>query len=211
MLGKLSRAVKQLAIAAKSKRLKEIVIAVAAQPYGVAVAAQATALTAGVTQLDTDSNAKDTAASVATQATKVQTASNESVDTLTEQFFTAIESATNNDPVKLATTTVELQTPPGKSAAVGMLPAPKNPHATTGDFPGTADAHCDKEHGAGSYAWRHATDPNNAATYVNDPASIKSSTTITGLISGTLYYIQSAAIGTAGQGPWSDWAQSRAT
>ena len=211
MLAKLSRSVKHLAIPAKIKRLREVAVAVAAQPYGTTVAAQATALTAGLTKLDTDSGVKDAASAESTRTTKVQTASNDAVNILVEQFFTGIESATLNDPVQLATTTVDLQTSPGKSPAVGPLAAPINLHVSTGDFPGTSDAHADRVHGATGYAWRHNTDPNNLATWVNGPSTTKSSTTHIGLLSGTKYYHQTAAIGSAGQSPWSDIASGMAS
>ena len=211
MISKLSRAVKQLAIAAKIKRLNEIIAAVAGQPFGTTVAAQATALSAGLAQLTTASDAKDAAAAEATRTTGVQAAKNEIVNTLVEKFFVAIESATEGDPAQLATTTVDLQKSGGTAPAVGQLPAPQNLHATTGDFPGTTDVHVDRVKGSSSYAWRHTTDPNTATSWVNDPVTTKSSATIGNLVSGTKYYFQSAAIGAAGQSPWSDPAVSMAT
>ena len=210
VMSKLSRSVKQLPIPAKIKRLNEVLTAVTAQPYGTTVATQATALAGGLTKLGTDSDAKDVAVSAASQAVQVQSASNENVNALVETFFTAIEAATEGDPTKLATTTVDLQRSGGTAPAVGQLPAPQNAHATTGDFPGTADVHMDRVKGAKSYAWRHTTDPNNPTSWVNDLPTTKSSTTITGLVSGTKYYFQCAAIGAAGQSPWSDPALSMA-
>ena len=210
MLAKLSRAITKIATGLKIAKLKEIIVATTAQPFGTAVAAKATELTAALNQLALDSTAKDLAAVEATRTVTVLATSNETVNTLVEQYYTGIESATNNDPALLALTTADLQTPAGKSPAIGQLAAPENLHFSTGDFPGTADGHSDNVHGASGFAWRHTIDPNNPALWVNAPSTTRSSTTIGGLLSGIKYYFQNAAIGAAGQSPWSDICQGMA-
>ena len=50
----------------------------------------------------------------------------------------------------------------------------------------------------------------NASVWTNAPPSTKSKCTIANLVAGTRYWFRVAAVGAAGQGPWSDPATKMA-
>ena len=88
---------------------------------------------------------------------------------------------------------------------VGELPAPTDLSLTSGDGAGELDAHWDKVEGAKVYNIRTST---NIDIPIMDwpikKTSTKSSATITGLTSGTKYWVAVTAIGTAGESSPSD-------
>jgi hypothetical protein len=100
---------------------------------------------------------------------------------------------------------------PGRAPALGLLPAPENLGATMGDLDGTIDLALNRVHGAGSYVFQMSQTPAAAASWQQVAISARSSCTITGLTSGQKYWFRCAAIGTAGQGPWSNPASQQAT
>jgi len=58
--------------------------------------------------------------------------------------------------------------------------------------------------GAKSYIVRQTTDISDAGKWTQDLVVTKAAATINNLKSGTAYWFQVAAVGAAGQGPWSD-------
>ena len=92
---------------------------------------------------------------------------------------------------------------------VGPMTAPQNVSCSGGDQDGEVDASFDPVQGRQTYLGQHATSPTGPWTqfYVGK----KSSCTASGLVAGQLYYFRFAAVGAAGQGPWSDPASKRAT
>ncbi|MFM8469931.1 MAG: fibronectin type III domain-containing protein [Limisphaerales bacterium] len=92
------------------------------------------------------------------------------------------------------------------AAPIGDLPAPGNISATEGDHDGEIDAHWNRVKGAKSYVTQRTTTPTDAASWGNPVISTKSKVSLTGLVTGTKYYLRVAAIGAAGQGAWSELA-----
>lgn len=97
----------------------------------------------------------------------------------------------------------------GTAAPVGPLPAPENLSATGGDMEGEVDLSWQPVNGRDTYLAEHATAATGPWTqfYVGK----KSSCTAKSLASGTLCWFRVRAVGTAGPGPWSDPAQTRAS
>ena len=94
--------------------------------------------------------------------------------------------------------------------SVGQLPQPANLVATGGDLEGTLDLSWDVlRRGVQTYIAQQALSPSGPWTqcYVGKASSC----TVTGLTSGTQYWFQVCAIGTAGPSAWSDPATKRAT
>lgn len=116
------------------------------------------------------------------------------------------ESETRGDATKLATCGAPVK---GAPAPVGPLPAPSNLRVTGGDQEGTLDAMCDPVDGSSSYIFRHSTTP--TGPWTEGYKGTASRCTIPGLVSGQEYYVQAAALGAAGQSPWSDIARKRAS
>ena len=88
---------------------------------------------------------------------------------------------------------------------VGPMPKVEGLTATQGDTPGEIDAHWNPvRRGLGSYTVQITTDPAGLTGWtVYGPAS-KNKSAITGLVSGTRYWIRVCANGAAGPGHWSD-------
>lgn len=98
----------------------------------------------------------------------------------------------------------------GVAAPVGELPAPAHVVATMGDLPGEVDVAADRVRGASTYIFQYTTTPNVPASYQQAGIKTRSSMTVPGLTSGTTYWFRMAAVGTAGQSPWSDPAEKMA-
>ena len=87
------------------------------------------------------------------------------------------------------------------AAATGQ---PQNLAVTAGDADATVDASCDPTPYTKTYEWQATTgDPVNGP-YHTAKLTTSSSTTLTGLTSGTRIWVRVRAIGTKGEGPWSD-------
>ena len=124
---------------------------------------------------------------------------------LTTEAATII-SATAGDKAKMLTTGLPIK---GDASPVGPMPAPQNLAARGGDLEGTVDINWDPVSGSSSYLGEYSTSPTGPWTQFY--AGTTSSTTATGLVSGTIYYLRVRAVGAKGPGPWSDIAQKRAT
>lgn len=91
---------------------------------------------------------------------------------------------------------------PGKGGPVGEMPQVKNLNLSAGDMEGEIDAHWDSIKGAKSFNVQWSSDtPDNWKPFAT---VTKSSVTFGGHGSGIKIWLRVAALGTAGQGPWSD-------
>ena len=95
--------------------------------------------------------------------------------------------------------------------AVGAMPAVEGLTATAGDADGEVDLHWTAiRRGLKSYIIEKTEDPAALTGWGLATISTKSSATISGLTSGKRYWFRVAAIGAAGQGPWSPVATKTA-
>ena len=90
------------------------------------------------------------------------------------------------------------------ATAVGILPAPINFLATMGDMQGEVDLSWDPIKGTKVYMveYRLHDEPNQP--WVPAKPTSRSSTTVTGLVSGKNYGFRVRTMSAAGEGPWSD-------
>jgi len=120
-------------------------------------------------------------------------------------LYLGIELKSGGDPAKMTScgvTTYDL----GKSGPVGRPAMLTNLSASAGTLPGTALLHWSAEHGSHSYIVQQTTTPTDEASWKAAGTATKSSFTVPGLTSGTKYFFRVAALGTAGQGAFSDMA-----
>jgi hypothetical protein len=112
------------------------------------------------------------------------------------------EAVTPNDSVALPTTGFPMRSTP---SPIGNLPAPGNLRATMGDQEGQIDLIWDAVKGASSYIVEckdhNAPEPWQQAKLLN-----QSRLTLTGLTQGKTYAFRVRALGSSGEGPWSDEA-----
>lgn len=117
---------------------------------------------------------------------------------------TYVEEASGGDPAKIPLSGFAVAGTPG--TPIGPLPRPENVRASMGQFPGVIRVSCDPIKGTQTYVTecRLHDEPNQ--TWQQAKLSTKSRNDINGLVSGKNYAFRMAAIGAAGQSPWSDEA-----
>ena len=89
-------------------------------------------------------------------------------------------------------------------APVGPLPAPQNLRVTTADIEGQVNARWSKVRGASAYIVECV--PEAGGEWKQVTVITKASYTLAGLESGKKYRLRVCAVGSNGQGPWSDEA-----
>jgi hypothetical protein len=186
-------------------RMRAISAALAAAPAFAALAPKLPPFDALVDTLEEKNDGVATAKQALAQATTELDTARDAVESSARALAMSSEGETSDD-ASLQAGGWHLR---GAAAPVGPMPAPQNVTCSGGDQDGEVDCTFDPVAGRNSYVGEHAVNPNGPWTqfYVGK----KSSCTAKNLTSGTLYWFRFAAVGTAGQGPWSDPASKRAT
>jgi len=147
-----------------------------------------------------------TAAQAARQAAKQRTAElaegEANVDGLLSQLVAYVESVAGNDETAILSAGFDVRGP--STPASGEPEAPDSLTATAGDHDGEIDLSWESVRGARSYAVERRPDTPADSPWTHAAVSTRSSTTIEGLTSGTRYWFRVAAVGAAGQSPWSN-------
>ena len=119
-----------------------------------------------------------------------------------------VQNKSGGDEVKIKSAGLSVR---HDAAPIGLLPAPENLHASLGDMPGEIDLQWNRLKGATAFVPQFTTDPmTSASVWTTCPPSTKSKCTVPNLVAGTRYWFRVAAVGAAGQGPWSDPATKMA-
>lgn len=119
-----------------------------------------------------------------------------------------VEDQCLGDAEKIVSTGFEVRRTP---VPVGIVEAPKNLRARRGVLGGEADLRWDRVKGRLLYAvWMNAGDPNDEAGWKLLAQTSKNYFVADGLVSDKAYYFRVNAIGTAGAGPMSDSAVTKA-
>lgn len=121
-----------------------------------------------------------------------------------EARATYVEQVTGGDPAKIPVSGFAVASATG--TPIGPLPRPENVKAAMGDNPGSIKVSCEPVKGTQTYVTDCREHDNPASAWQQAKLSTKSRNLITGLISGKNYAFRMAAIGAAGQSPWSDEA-----
>lgn len=116
--------------------------------------------------------------------------------------------ATSIDPLvaaaKAQSAGMDVQDTP---ATVGEMPKITGLFATLGDEDGEIDLAWNKvPRGLKSYLVEKTTDPAGASGWAFSSVETRSKCSLPGLVQGTRYWFRVAAVGSAGQGPWSEAA-----
>ena len=121
-------------------------------------------------------------------------------DGVITQLGTYVDNISNGDEATILSSGMDVQ----KEKSAAALPDKiTSVNATSGDNAGEIDLSWDKSYNAKSYVVEIAV---NATTldWKHALISTKSKAELTGLTTGTAYQIRVAAVGSVGQGPWSD-------
>jgi hypothetical protein len=128
---------------------------------------------------------------------------NDELDSQLRQLAAYIESISGDDESAILSAGVNVKNVVSSHIGTPLI-APTGLNAAEGDHDGEIDLNWDKSKNAKSYVIERSVDPPTATSWMHETVSLKSSTTISGLISGTRYWFRVAAVLTAGQTGWSD-------
>lgn len=200
-MAKVKLSLQSLTIPQKIQFIRQVVTSMTGNANFATPAPALLAITAIVDALEAAFNVAQAARLTAKQKTELQNTAEQQADALLTQLAAYVENITGGDAAKIQSGGMETR---ADATPVGALPAPQNLSATAGDQDGEIDLDWDNIRGAKSYVMEKSVDPITATSW--QPAGIvtKSKGTVSGLISGTKYWFRVAAIGTDGQGPWSD-------
>jgi len=120
-----------------------------------------------------------------------------------EARATYVETTTNGDPSKIPISGFAVAGTPG--TPIGPLPRPENVKAAMTQTPGVIRVSCEPIKGTQTYILE-MREHLDAQPWVQAKLSTKSRNDIAGLVSGKTYAFRIAAVGAAGQSPWSDEA-----
>jgi hypothetical protein len=118
-----------------------------------------------------------------------------------------VENTSGGDETKILSASFGTRAP---ASPVGIPAQPTNFVATMSDLPGCIDLMWDRVRGASTYVVQICPDPLSDTSWRQIGLPTKSSFTATGLTAGSKYWFRVAAIGAAGQGPWSDQSMKMA-
>ncbi len=143
--------------------------------------------------------ARDSAKQLTTVLNNAESAWNAAFETL----CSAIEGATEGNAQKIMSSSLKVYER-GHKPALGRPSAPQNLAAKIGSFDGTVNLTWEKVHGRLVFVVQFKTFDGGEDSWrqVGMPTACKF--TVKGLESGKKYWFRVAAIGTAGQSPWSD-------
>ena len=167
-------------------------------------------VTAAVDKLEDDYNDAQGKRQTAQAATNQQNLSEAEVDRLATALGGYVDGVAKGDETIILSAGMSTK---AAATPVGPLPAPSALGAAGGDMEGEIDLNWQPLKGARSYTVVKSTTGNvaNAGDWTPAATGTRSKATVSGLVSGTRYWFRVAAIGSAGQGPWSDPATAIAS
>lgn len=118
------------------------------------------------------------------------------------QLAAHVESVAGDDEQKIRSAGMDTRAAAATSTATPDAPGSFN--ITGGDADGEVDVSWNPVDGAKTYLIEQSPDPITATSWKQASATTKSKDTIGGLLSGTRYWFRVAAVGTGGQGAWSN-------
>jgi hypothetical protein len=142
-----------------------------------------------------------TARQTAVTKTSIMHEKEDALEALLRQLGGYIESVAGDDESKILSAGISIRT---TTPVTQTLETPIAPSATEGDHDGEIDLSWDTVKGAKSYVIERSPDPPTATSWVHEAVSLKSSATVSGLVSGTRYWFRVAAVMSSGQSGWSD-------
>lgn len=133
--------------------------------------------------------------------TIIQNQQEDKLQGLLRQLASYVDNISNGDEALITSAGMDVQ---AASSGVGEVGVPTGFTATVGDSDGEIDLSWNPVARAQSYVIESSPDAPPAAKWMHQLATTKSKATLTNLTSGTRYWFRVAAIGSQGQGGWSD-------
>lgn len=159
-------------------------------------------LATAIDELETANDDVNATRQKARAATVVQREKEEVLDRLFAQLASYIENVSAGDEEKILNAGLAVRDEGGFSRVEPNAPADLS--VTAGDQDGELDAQWDKVDRARSYIIQVSEDPPTPSSWRQADVATRSQKTITGLTSGTRYWVRVAAVSASGQSAWSD-------
>jgi hypothetical protein len=151
--------------------------------------------------LESAYNAAQAARANAKEQTSVMNKKVNALETLVMQEASYVQSVSGGDKATIESAGFAVRT---ESTRIGQLEAPSMLKVVTGQTDGTVQISWQKVHGARAYNIERALDTSHGLDWNNVFSSSKTRALVNSMQSGLRYWFRVAAIGAAGQGPWSD-------
>ena len=200
-MAKVKLNLKNLSVPQKVQFAKQIVTAMTSNSNFASPMPALASITAANKELEDAFNAAKASQDTAKAKTGIQNDKEAAFNQLFSELGNYVEIATKGDTTKIKSSGMDVRS---DAAPIGDLPQTLNLAVTEGDKEGEIDLQWDRVKGSKSYVIEKSTDPITADSWKQAGIATKSSHTVQGLASGTKCWFRVAAIGTAGQGPWSD-------
>ena len=159
-------------------------------------------INAAINELEAANTAAQSARQEAKARTAAQTMKEAEHDQLMMKLVSYVESVAGDNPELVLSVGFEMRDFPVHAQDVPDAPA--SLAATDGDFSGEADLSWDTVRGARSYIIQCSPDPPTDSSWTHARVATRSQITIEHLTSGTRHWFRVAAVGTRGQGAWSN-------
>jgi len=199
---KLKLNLRKLPVPEKIARAREIISALTGNPDFPAPKPTLATATTVTDDLETAQQEQQTVKRTAEAKTVARNEKEDVFDRTFTQLAAHVESIAGDNERMIMSAGMDTR---GVSVSSNVTPgAPQSLNVTGGDADGEIDLSWEPVDGAKTYQIEQSPDPVTATSWSHASATTKSKTTIGGLTSGTRYSFRVAAVGTGGQGGWSN-------
>jgi hypothetical protein len=200
-MGKVKLSLKTMTVTAKVQFARQVVTSLTGNATFSNPEPPLSDLTDAATNLEAAFNTANVAHQNAMEKTSLMDDADTAINNILTKLGNYVDSTSNGDEAKILSSGMSVK---AKPVPIGSLPQPTALAATEGDNEGEIDLSWDKVFGARSYVVEYTPDPITPTGWKSGGVSTKSSKSISSLQSGVKYWFRVAAVGAAGQGPWSD-------
>ena len=200
-MGKVKLSLKTMTVTAKVQFARQVVTSLTGNATFSNPEPPLSDLTDAANNLEAAFNTANVAHQNAMEKTSLMDDADTAINNILTKLGNYVDSTSNGDEAKILSSGMSVK---AKPVPIGSLPQPTALAATEGDNEGEIDLSWDKVFGARSYVVEYTPDPITPTGWKSGGVSTKSSKSISSLQSGVKYWFRVAAVGAAGQGPWSD-------
>jgi hypothetical protein len=193
--------VTKMSVPAKIQFTRQIVLDMSNNPNFAAPSPGLNALSDAAAALESAYNAAQQARANAKTQTSIMGQKSVALDMLLMQEASYVQSSSGGDKAKIESAGFDVRDTP---TPIGQLPPPAEPKAVPSQNPGTIHLTWKKVRGAKSYLVERAVDSNQPLEWAAAAMSTKTKAIVNTMVSGMRFWFRVAAIGSAGQGAWSE-------
>lgn len=192
--------VTKMSVPAKIQFTRQIIMDMSNNPNFAAPSPDLTTLSHAAAALEMAYNAALQARANAKTQTSIMGQKSATLDLLLMQEASYVQNSSGGDKAKIESAGFDVRDTP---TPIGQLPPPAEPKAVPSQNAGTILLNWKKVRGAKSYLIERAVD-SNQLEWGAAATSTKSKAIVNTMTSGLRYWFRVAAVGSAGQGAWSE-------